>query len=219
MKCFRFAVPMLIFLVAGVAKADSISNFTITSAAAGAGPNGGTGDNAGLELFGPGGFHLSAFGGTSSYGFIGDTFSAGDSVGGFAMDWFGFSLAIGKTTFDPETVRLSLVEVFPLGALTVSQASCAPAMLVNGNDMSQPIHASAGSDDFVEFNFKIPRGTLCLYFSPIEGSPSLYEFSSANFFAPSTVVPEPSTLALMATGLTGVFGAIRRRKRRLGSGS
>jgi hypothetical protein len=214
MKCFRFAIPMLILLVAGVAKADSIPTFTITTAFAGAGPNEGIGDNAGLELLGPGGFDLQAFGGTSSYGFFTDTFSAGDSVGGFGMSWTDFSLTIGKTTYDHILIDLSSVFVEPHGDLTVP-GGCAPATLTS--TFGGPIQVSAGGgDNFITFNLLTPPGTLCVSFDPVEGNPSLYTFAGANFFAFSTV-PEPGTLALMATGLAGVFGVVQK-KRRCGQG-
>jgi|SRR5215475_9329403 len=216
MKASRFVVPMLVFLIAGVARADSIPILTVTQADAGAGPNNGGGDNAGLVLSGPG-FLLSAFGGTGSYGFIGDTFSQGDSVGGFGIDWSGFYLTIGKTIYDPDTIDLSLVLASPLSALSVP-GGCVPAELINGNNSGVPIHLSASAgDNFVEFNLVIPRGTLCVNFDQVADSPSLYEFSSATFSATSTV-PEPSTLALMATGL-GVYFGLARRKRRCGCSS
>ena len=210
MKRLRWTIALLFLLVAGIANADSIQTFKITQALAGAGPNDGSGDNAGLEFFGPGGFKLLAAGGTGSYGFTGDTFSAGDPVGGFVMDWFDFSLTIGKTTYDPDTVDLSLVQVDPHGALTVP-GGCVPATLSNGNG-NGPIQLSAGSgDQFIKFNLITPPGTLCLSFDPVQGNPSLYQFTAANFFAVSTV-PEPGIMSLMATGLAGIFGVIRKKR-------
>jgi hypothetical protein len=205
MKSLQFAVPLLMLFMAAVASADSIPILRVTSADAGAGPNDSSGDNAELDLSGPG-FKLSAFGGTASYGFVGDTFSLGESVGGFSMSWFDFRLTIGNTTYDPITVDLSAVSVDPIAALVSVPGGCVPATL-NNDAGNFPIQLIANG---APFNLVIPRGTLCLTFDPVSDNPSLYQFSGANFFATSPV-PEPGTLGLTISGLGVLFGVARKR--------
>jgi hypothetical protein len=70
---------------------------------------------------------------------------------------------------------------------------------------------SGSGDQFIKFNLITPPGTLSLSFDPVQGKPSLYQFTAANFFAVSTV-PEPGIMSLMATGLAGIFGVIRKKR-------
>ncbi len=52
------------------------------------------------------------------------------------------------------------------------------------------------------------------YYPPHEDSPGGYLFNHGDFYAasPTTPVPEPGTLGLMATGLAGITGLIRRKR-------
>ena len=212
MRRFRWAMPILFLFLAGMASADSIPTFTISNAIIDVFPNSGAGDNVGFIFTGPGGFILSGFGGSGCC-FEGDTFSAGDPIGGiFFISWSFLTLTIGKTTYDPDTVDLSPIDINPLGALSVPGGSV-PATLSNSLS-NGPIHVSGGSgDEFVLFNLAFPHGTFSVDFGSVEGNPSLYQFSGAEFRAVSTV-PEPGTLALMPTGLAGIVGLVRRKRGR-----
>jgi PEP-CTERM motif-containing protein len=62
-----------------------------------------------------------------------------------------------------------------------------------------------------EFNLQVPPGKLVLTFDFFPGGggvPPNYEFSHGLF----TTTPEPGTLGLMASGLAGIVGAVRRKR-------
>src|SRR5437870_6997873 len=211
MKRVRYAIPVVILLWAGIASANSIPTFTITQAIIVVSPNQGAGNNVGFIFTGAGGFSLSGFGGTSGYGDVGDIVSAGDPIGIASISWTALALTIANTTYDPDTVDLSAIDIIPLGALSVP-GGIVPATL-SQSFSNAPIQMSAGAgEQFILFNLKIPPGTLTINYVPIAGNPSLFQFSNASFNAVSTV-PEPGTLAFMATGLAGIVGAAQRRRR------
>lgn len=211
MKISRLAVLAIVVCGTCIATADSISTINITQAAIGILPNNSAGDNLGITLTGPGGFVLEGVGGTSAFGFVGDTFAAGDFIGGVDLiGWSFLTLKIGNITYDPDVVDLSALNINLFGGLTVPGGSV-PATL--SNSFGGPIQVRAGGDQFIQLNLNISPGTFSASFQPSEGNPSLYEFSSAGFESVRTV-PEPETMMGVVTGLVAMMGDVLRRRRR-----
>jgi hypothetical protein len=71
------------------------------------------------------------------------------------------------------------------------------------------IPAQSGPDVFTPYVFDATWTNLAsVTFAPQE----FYQFTNVVLDATATTVPEPASMALLGTGLVGVFGAVRRRR-------
>jgi PEP-CTERM motif len=176
MKTFRLFSAAVVLLWVVTASADSIPLFPITYAEIDIANNDlGQGDNVSIYFTGPGGFVLSGVGGTFGFG----------SGGACCIGWSFLTLTIGNHVYDFETVDLPMLDINLLPG--------SDTRAVVANHFGGPIQLTAGSDDFIALNLKIPIGTY--FYSPDSGT--------AQFIA-STTVPEPGTLIFLATGLVGI---------------
>ena len=200
MKRLLSAVVVAFVAFAPCAYADGILNINITLVTAFMTPNGGGGDNVSFTLIGPG-TTITGTGGMACFtwcsGPIPDLNFVGTSqiyVGSFQ------TVIIDGRTFDSFGIQCCLFGF--------------------GGDLSGSAIGFAGSGDtFTQVNFTLPSGGWSLnfdFFPASGGSDAYYQFVNGTFVAsnPVTVAatPEPGTLALMATGLAGLVGVIRRKR-------
>jgi hypothetical protein len=190
---------VLAFVVsAPCAYADSIPilDINITYATAGLGPDGGVV----FTLIGPG-TSITGYGGMGCSAWclqaIPDLSSVDTSqifVGAF------LSATIAGTSYNPDLLSLC-------------------CLFSGSGDLNTSASGFVGQDEtFKYLNLTLPGGTwnLNFAFTPASGgSPAYYQFVNGTLTGgtPPAPTPEPGTLGLMATGLVGVAGVIRRRQR------
>jgi hypothetical protein len=158
----------------------------------------------------PGGFVAE----TSPATFAGATFSTTSSL--FVIDpgFYGFSYSNGgflNADFQqPDVITVTLPSVtavgFDFGGLF---GATGPYLvtLSDGFSTSLSSSGSAASDNlsFVGFTSSTPLTSITLTL------PDAPEYNAIDNFVYASAVPEPGTLGLLATGLLGVAGGIRRR--------
>ena len=222
MKRLIWGAAILFLVSATCAFSDSISTFKITRATvivvSGS-------DNVGFNLSGPG-TDIDGFGGIQCQldWCDGQAFPPGSvSPVGFGFDgqiFLGFfdAAKIGGHAFDANTLALDFLALntsggftFPLnGKIGSTFTGCQPGA------MPSSLTGSAGFDpgDFMQFILTMPAGgkfcSTWIFVPASDEFPAGYQFSSGKFVA--TTIPEPRSLGLMATGLAGIIGAIRRKR-------
>ena len=114
------------------------------------------------------------------------------------------------------------LDLNPFLALTTSGGFLLPTNATVGSTFTgcQPAFTptsftgSAGSEFFTQFNLQTPAGgKFCSTWTFVPASdefPAGFVFTEGKFLAATT--PEPGTLGLMATGLAGIIGVIRRKR-------
>jgi hypothetical protein len=206
----RWTLTFLVLLVPKIASADSIQTFRITQVFVDIQPepeeNGGAFfafefDGRGITIFGQGGM-------VCNWCFDDHAVPDGFPIVLGNISYHSLQMFIGGNTYDVNNSSLSLpLFLTTFADLKVPDGS-GPAILNNGVIFGQ---AGSGDNPF-QFRLIMPRGNLGLGFVPAE-KPSYYLFFRGGFFA-SAVVPEPGTLGLMATGLAGIVGLLRRKRER-----
>jgi hypothetical protein len=195
MKRLLWVVAMLFVVFAPYVYADDILNVNITYVTVSMGPNDGSGDNAFVTLIGPG-TEITAVGGMGCF------------------DW----CSPGQVIKDLNSVSLSQLFVGPfltarvLGTTyDVTTEFGLTCCVFSGAFLNPSVMGTAGSGDtFVLLDLTLP--SCCegwnLNFRPEDGG---FTFIHGEFTAgtPPAPVPEPGTLALIATGFAGIFLAYR----------
>jgi len=217
MKRLIWGIAILFVVSTTCAYADSAVNFNITQLTVLVGPNDGSGDNVFVALTGPG-TNITVTGGIPCFDWCSfNTFAPGDTppvgIGQIFLGVFN-TVTVGGKTYDFDTASLGGLFVNVLGGFTFPSnpgGSTFTACLPASNPSS--ITGSAGSGgDFIQFNLWLPAGQQFCTTWAFDASAGLYQFTSGKFVA--TTVPEPGTVGLMATGLAGIIGAIRRKRNR-----
>jgi hypothetical protein len=210
MRRFRFVIPAVVLFWVGTANADRIPIFYITSVDIGfmaGNPNSDIG-TMGFSFKGPG---ISIFGD--------GTFDCTIWCSFFNYESAGFPIDIANMTttdYFAQIRGLTYYSEFP-GSFSspwtfdtdfTVPGPEASGMLNNGLILGQ---VGSGNNVF-QFYLKVPPGTLDLGFLQSDVDPSLYTFGgSGDFFAQSTVTPEPGTIILTVTGMVAI-GALVRKK-------
>jgi hypothetical protein len=127
----------------------------------------------------------------------------GTELGLGAITLNSLRVGIGGNTYD-ESQGALLVPFF-INTFGPLFAPGGVAAAILNNDGIVVGQAGTGSN-FVQFRLKTPPGSLGLYFY---GENVFY---GGQYLATTTVVPEPATLGLMATGLAGIVGLVRRKR-------
>jgi PEP-CTERM motif len=212
MKSFYWAIAMLILLLAQCAYADSVPTFDITHASIPIFPNEG-GDNEFFTFSGPG---ASMFGGGTAvcdWCIFGTTFALGSSVNP-SVQIVTFDFVQGTVRFGGEAhdvVVLFNSSITALSSFTFPTSGKSTFIVTVPAILNGPIVGEAATGD--SFNLQVPPGPLTLTFAFVpaqNGSPAFYQFTKGSFAL--ATVPEPGALGLMATGLAGVIGVIRRKR-------
>jgi PEP-CTERM motif-containing protein len=200
MKRLLSVVVVAFAVLAPCAYADSILNINITYVTAYMGPNY-AGDNISFTLIGPG-TNITGIGGMACFAWCQGPIPDLNSVGTSQVFVSSFTSAlVGGTAYDPNS-NISLCCIFSSSGLLNPSAS-----------------GFVGSGEtFKLLNLTLPSGggwNLNFAFFPASGgNPAYYVFVNGTFTAgtPPAATPEPGTLGLMATGLVGIVGAIRRKR-------
>ena len=204
--CLATLAILAVMLAPTQSKADTV--FTSLSSF-----NAATSGNTTITFNGiaaPGGFVTEA----SPATFAGATFSTTSSL--FVIDpgFYGFSYSNGgflnADYQQPDVITVTLPSVtavgFDFGGLF---GSTGPYLVTLSDGFSATLSSSgsaAGNDlSFVGFTSSTPLTSLTL---TLPDTPS---YNALDNFVYGSAVPEPGTLVLLATGLLGAAGAIRRR--------
>jgi hypothetical protein len=218
MKRFLWVVMMLFVVFAPCAYADGVPIFGVTQANISFVTNAG-GDNASFSFTGPlinlggggtaqcdwcsfGNFSLTP--GSSlnpSIGLINTSTNGTATIGGQTFDLSqGFLFSSSITALSSFT--------FPTdgrSSFTVSVPAGFSEPFIQGSALSLPNY-------YLQIlGYGVGTMSLNFTFVPQNGAPSFYEFSRGQFSLVST--PEPGTLGMMATGLAGIVGMIRKKTR------
>jgi PEP-CTERM motif-containing protein len=212
MQRFQWAIVMLILVLAQCAYADSVLTFNITHASVPIFPNE-AGDNEFFTFSGPAGSMSGGGTAVCAWCVEGTPFAPGSSLNPnidiLTFDSVQGNLRFGGQTHDVLVLFNSSIGTdfftFPTNGKSTFTVSL-PAFL-------NPVMGEVDTGQF--FNLQIPLGKLALTFTLVpaqNGFPAFYQFSKGSFAL--TTVPEPGTLGLMATGLAGIIGMIRRKRKR-----
>ena len=216
MKRFRWVILLPFVLFLQFAFADSVT-FNTAAFTYSFGTDFGGGDNAVYDLYGPG---ISLIGNDAGalcrFCSVGFSFSPGTSLVPDIFVDFGYSVGFvtigGTTYYGPEEILFysSITAggfTFPAGGNTSS------TFTVNIPASFPVVQGDVGG---TLFNVNVPAGQLVLtfdYHPAANGVPATYIFSQGNYTAGGlTQTPEPGTIGLMAAGLAGMVGLIRRKR-------
>jgi hypothetical protein len=142
--------------------------------------------------------------------FTAQTTPTGNTVPGFALPL----IAPGVTLVPSST---------PIISTGFSPGGAGPSFAPLGDDSGQCFDAGCGYTNwiFASYVFAAP-GTYQLQFGVFNVEDEFFDSALAFDFAigasgapeviPSTTIPEPSSIVLLATGLAGVIGAARRKR-------
>jgi hypothetical protein len=197
MKRLLCVVAMVFVVLGPYVYADGIPSIStnITYVTVSMGPNDGSGDNASFTMIGPG---------TEITG-----------VAGMGC----WSWCSGDFTNNP--VDLSQLFIGPFTSATVNGVNYDPdsefslfCCAFNGADLNSSVSGQVGSGDtFAQLQLTLPGGgNWNLTF--IDGGAEGEAFVHGTFTAgtPPSSVPEPGMIGMMATGLVGIIGVIRRNR-------
>jgi hypothetical protein len=200
MKRIASSIVMALIAFVPLASGDSILNVNITYVTAFMGPNDGSGDNVCLTLIGPG-TNITATAGMACFDWCSGPITEPSSYPSEVFLSNFITATVAGTTYDASS-EISLCCIFSFfGYLNPSASG-----LVGQGDTYRQVNLTLPGAGNWNFNFD--------YYPASGGYPAYYLFARGSFTAgtPPTAIPEPGTLALLATGLAGLAGAVRRRR-------
>lgn len=214
MKWSKWFVLLLVMMSCCVgALADSCACYYAPLATFFIGANFGEGSNASFTLIGPS-VNVSGLGGTPFDTWLGNPdigYAPGSTGGGPATLEFdeGMSGTLGPYNSNSSVFSTECCSYLDVGTFTFpSHGSVFTVTLpASISGISGTITTPSGT--VIPMSVSFGGGNLTMTFD-LNSSTGLYYFGQASF----TTVPEPTTLALMGTGLIAVLGSVRRRLNR-----
>jgi hypothetical protein len=202
MKRLLWIVVMFVVVFVPCSYADSFQITQVTGLMDG--KTGNTGEHISFTFTGPG-TTIQAFGTMQCYpwcyidqGLQPDTSAP---IGEVFVSYFSGPVIIGGKTYDSAVADPS--------SFFTEGGSLNPSVV---------LQVEQGFGNWTEVELTLPQnGGWTFYFDyipPHDDSPGGYLFNHGEFYnaSPPTPVPEPGTLGLMATGLAGITGLIRRKR-------
>jgi hypothetical protein len=195
----------LSLVVSAPAAHADILNIEITYVTGVMNGNNGNGGNVSFTLMGPGGTIIS----TSDAGMACFSWCSGPIPD---LSFFDGPSQVYIGSFQTAILRGTAYD--PINDFSIS------CCLFGSNGALNPtVSGFAGEGEtFILFNLSLPAagwGNFNFTFFPASGdNPAYYQFASATLTGgtPPVATPEPGTLGLMATGLAGLVGVIRRKR-------
>ena len=194
------SLAVLAFVVSAPrAYADSIPtlDINITYATAGMGPEGGVS----FTLYGPG-TTISGYGGMfCPWCFVPITDLSSVDPGQVFVGAY-LNVTIAGTSYNPDLFSVSCCLFTGSGTLNGSASG-----FVGQDETFRYLNLTLPTGGGWNFNFD--------FFPAMNGNPAFYLFSGGTFAAgtPPAATPEPGTLGFMVTGLAGIAGLFRTRRR------
>jgi hypothetical protein len=187
MKRLFWMTSLMLLLISVTAFADTLISFF---------PNDGSGDNfAALERFSNGDF-INVRGGTDPFFYDIFGYPPGTTLGGTTPLYLDGGIArIGGQLYDLQQIAGGILDLSPFtlpppgGAFQfpVSISFDVPMIIIETGD---PLEASGFASGYLRFSY-----------SDFDGL----------YYGSQFITPEPGTLALMGTGLTGTLAFVRKR--------
>lgn len=218
MRRFKWAIPLLFVVCLQFAYADSINTFQLSVFSYGFVTNPG-GDNAGYFFAGPG-ISLGG-GGSASCGYwcsFGGALSPGtllvpDIFVDFESSEGGVTIG-GHTYHGPVDVGLFASSITARGFTFPAGGNVSSIFTVTLPASFAAVRGEVA--DGTLFDVNVPPGELVLtfdYYPAANGNSASYYFSQGSYKAQGIPgIPEPGTIGLVATGLGGIVGLIRRKR-------
>jgi len=197
MTYLRLAIASLLVLCSQLLFADSIKTYLVTNISMQMSPNI-AGDNISFTFTGPQ-VQINGVGGMGCF------------------DWCSDQPIFGTPEVSPSQVFISIFfDPVVIGGVNYSGSDTGFDGQGLFNDFGGVFRFVSGAtgegDSLTQFNLVLPtNGKWIANFTWIPPSgdiPGYYEFDNATFNA---ATPEPSTIALMTTGLAGIAGLMKRR--------
>ena len=219
MRRLKWAIPLLFVVFLQFAYADGINTFQVSVFSYGFGVNQG-GDNAGYFFAGPG---ISLGGGGSAscvwWCSSGGVLSPGtllvpDIFVDFESSEGGVTIG-GHTYHGPVDAGLFVSSITARGFTFPAGGNVPSIFTVTLPASFAAVHGEVA--DGTLFDVNVPPGELVLTFDYYPfvnvNSVSGYYFSQGSYKAQGVPgIPEPGTIGLVATGLGGIVGLIRRKR-------
>ena len=193
---YRRVIALFLVLCPLLAFADSIPTYQITQISMQMFPNT-VGDNVTFQFSGPN-VSFSGYGGMACFDFCSSPVANASGITSQVFISNFLTLTIEGKAYDGTTLAFDAL------------------FDTTGNVFASALGSVASdTNELVQFKLILPtNGKWTLNFIPDPDNPGMWRFTTGTFSASAAAVPEPSTLALLVTGILGIAGTVRRKTNR-----